>query len=117
MQVANYSLQLYCRYIARILWVAQENSPRTIVRYRDENGLEPSTDWFNELRDIRTQVRITRRIDRLEAGFKKRYLAKVTPALKTSMRLLRQWDIRSLCSGVLANSSSDFKHSAFHSTA
>ena len=48
--------------------MAQENSPRTIVRYRDENGLEPFTDWFNELRDIRTQVRIARRIDRMEAG-------------------------------------------------
>ena len=29
--------------------MTQEVRPRTIVRYNDENGVEPFTEWFNGL--------------------------------------------------------------------
>ena len=42
--------------------------PREIETYRTQNGHEPFTEWFNTIRDVRTQTRIRRRLDRLEKG-------------------------------------------------
>lgn len=48
--------------------MAQEARPRTIVRYKDESGIEPFTDWLEGLRDAKTRLRILRRVDRMESG-------------------------------------------------
>ncbi|MDE0638225.1 MAG: type II toxin-antitoxin system RelE/ParE family toxin [Candidatus Poribacteria bacterium] len=42
--------------------------PREIETYRTQNGREPFTEWFNAIRDTRTQTRIRGRLDRLEKG-------------------------------------------------
>ncbi|MDE0427905.1 MAG: type II toxin-antitoxin system RelE/ParE family toxin [Candidatus Poribacteria bacterium] len=42
--------------------------PREIETYRTQNGREPFTEWFNAVRDTRTQSRIRGRLDRLEKG-------------------------------------------------
>ena len=42
--------------------------PREIEAYRTQNGREPFTEWFNAVRDTRTQNRIRGRLDRLEKG-------------------------------------------------
>ena len=41
---------------------------REIETYRTQNGREPFTEWFTTIRDVRTQTRIRRRLDRLEKG-------------------------------------------------
>lgn len=36
--------------------------------YQDPRGREPFTEWYNSLKDIRTQARIRARLRRVEAG-------------------------------------------------
>ncbi len=48
--------------------MAQEARPRTIIRYSDEKGAEPFTEWLEGLRDALTRQRIIRRIDRVKSG-------------------------------------------------
>ena len=42
--------------------------PREIQIYRDQNGREPFTDWFEAIRDLKMLNRIQARLDRLESG-------------------------------------------------
>ncbi len=42
--------------------------PREIQIYRDQNGREPFTDWFESVRDLKILNRIQARLDRLESG-------------------------------------------------
>ena len=46
----------------------RNTQPREIETYRSQNGREPFTEWFNAIRDIRTQTRIRRRLDQVEKG-------------------------------------------------
>lgn len=39
-----------------------------LVRYRSEDGREPFTDWFRNLRDAKAQARIYARIRQIESG-------------------------------------------------
>ena len=48
--------------------MAQEVRPRTVLRYCDENGSEPFTQWIVNVRDATTRRRILRRVDRMESG-------------------------------------------------
>ena len=41
---------------------------REIQIYRDQNGREPFTDWFESIRDLKILNRIQARLDRLESG-------------------------------------------------
>lgn len=45
-----------------------ETRPRQLVVYQTPEGIEPFTRWFRALRDVEAVARITRRLDRLEAG-------------------------------------------------
>ena len=36
--------------------------------YQDQRGREPFTEWYNSLKDIRTQARIRKRLRRVEVG-------------------------------------------------
>ena len=42
--------------------------PRELIVYRTAEGEEPFARWFSSLRDSEAVARITRRLDRLEAG-------------------------------------------------
>ena len=42
--------------------------PRKIQYYRDRHGRTPFTEWIQSIRDIKTQNRILRRLDRLTWG-------------------------------------------------
>ncbi len=42
--------------------------PREIQIFRDQNGREPFTDWFESVRDLKILNRIQARLDRLESG-------------------------------------------------
>jgi putative addiction module killer protein len=46
----------------------RNTQPREIETYQTQSGREPFTEWFNAIRDTRTQTRIRRRLDRLEKG-------------------------------------------------
>lgn len=39
-----------------------------IQEYEDDNGRAPYTDWLDNLRDRRAQVKIIRQVDRMELG-------------------------------------------------
>ena len=41
---------------------------KTLEIYRDARGREPFIDWYEAIRDIRTQARIRNRLRRVEAG-------------------------------------------------
>lgn len=45
-----------------------ETTPKRIIVYRTEQESEPFTNWFNALKDTRTQARIDARLARVEAG-------------------------------------------------
>lgn len=40
--------------------------PKEIQRYVEPNGKIPFTQWLNSLRDLKTQAKIRRRLDRLK---------------------------------------------------
>ena len=42
--------------------------PRELEIYRDLNGREPYTEWFESIRDLKTRTRIQDRLDRIESG-------------------------------------------------
>ena len=42
--------------------------PRKLEAYRTPNGREPFTEWFESLRDPKTQDRIQARLDYLKSG-------------------------------------------------
>ncbi len=42
--------------------------PKTVLIYQDENGHEPYTEWFKNLRDARIKARIEARLRRLATG-------------------------------------------------
>ena len=42
--------------------------PRELEFYRTQNGREPFTEWFESIRDMKTQTRIRRQLTRLEVG-------------------------------------------------
>ena len=45
-----------------------EARPRKLIVYQTPEGEEPFTRWYQCLRDVEVVARITRRLDRLEAG-------------------------------------------------
>ena len=42
--------------------------PREVQYYQTVNGREPFTEWYDSLRDPKTQNRINRRLERIETG-------------------------------------------------
>ena len=42
--------------------------PREIQIFRDQNGREPFTEWFESIRDLKIINRIQNRLDRVESG-------------------------------------------------
>ena len=42
--------------------------PRELEFYRTPNGRQPFTEWFESIRDMKTQTRIRRQLTRLEVG-------------------------------------------------
>ncbi len=48
--------------------MVREATPKEVIIYADENGVEPFTDWLNGLRDPRTRRRILQRITRVQSG-------------------------------------------------
>ena len=48
--------------------MANAATPKRVIVYADENGVEPFTDWLYGLRDIMGRKRILARIVRLEQG-------------------------------------------------
>jgi len=48
--------------------MAQEARERTVIRYCDEDGVEPYTTWFEGLRDKKTRLRIATRVSRMNSG-------------------------------------------------
>ena len=42
--------------------------PREIREYRTEEGKTPFGEWFESLKDVRTQARIDARLNRLRCG-------------------------------------------------
>ncbi len=42
--------------------------PRELKFYRTPNGRQPFTEWFESIRDMKTQTRIRRQLTRLEVG-------------------------------------------------
>jgi putative addiction module killer protein len=42
--------------------------PRELQFYRTPNGRQPFTEWFESIRDMKTQTRIRRQLTRLEVG-------------------------------------------------
>ncbi|MDZ8227227.1 type II toxin-antitoxin system RelE/ParE family toxin [Nostoc sp. ChiVER01] len=45
-----------------------EVSPKEIKSYLSVNGINPFSEWFDSLRDIRAKAKIRARLDRVEAG-------------------------------------------------
>ncbi|MGF2039407.1 MAG: type II toxin-antitoxin system RelE/ParE family toxin [Nostoc sp. CmiVER01] len=45
-----------------------EVSPKEIRSYLSVNGINPFSEWFDSLRDIRAKAKIRARLDRVEAG-------------------------------------------------
>jgi putative addiction module killer protein len=45
-----------------------EASPKEIRNYLSVNGINPFSEWFDSLRDIRAKAKIRARLDRVEAG-------------------------------------------------
>lgn len=45
-----------------------EARPRQLIVYQTPEGEEPFTRWYRSLRDVEAVARITRRLDRMEAG-------------------------------------------------
>jgi putative component of toxin-antitoxin plasmid stabilization module len=45
-----------------------EVSPKEIRSYLSVNGVNPFSEWFDSLRDIRAKAKIRARLDRVEAG-------------------------------------------------
>ncbi|MHC5933431.1 type II toxin-antitoxin system RelE/ParE family toxin [Nostoc sp.] len=45
-----------------------EVSPKEIRSYLSVNGVNPFSEWFDSLRDIRAKAKIRARFDRVEAG-------------------------------------------------
>ncbi len=45
-----------------------EASPKEIRSYLSVNGINPFSEWFDSLRDIRAKAKIRARLDRVEAG-------------------------------------------------
>lgn len=58
-----------------------------LIRYQNEDGSVPLTDWLSTLRDVQAKIAIRRRIDRFEAGNpgKTRYLRDGVSELKIDM--------------------------------
>ena len=48
--------------------MANENTPKSVIVYRNAAGKEPFTDWLNGLRNPSTRRRILKRLLRLEQG-------------------------------------------------
>lgn len=48
--------------------MADRNSPKTVIFYRNAAGTEPFSDWLNRLRDSVARRRILTRLRRLEQG-------------------------------------------------
>lgn len=48
--------------------MADRNSPKTVIFYRNAAGIEPFVDWLNRLRDSVVRRRILTRLRRLEQG-------------------------------------------------
>jgi putative addiction module killer protein len=48
--------------------LGQSVTPKTIKAYKDEDGNEPFTAWFRNLKDTHAKARIEVRLRRLESG-------------------------------------------------
>lgn len=46
----------------------QENTPKQLFIYRDENGVEPFIQWLESIKDTVTRARIKNRVSRIELG-------------------------------------------------
>ncbi len=48
--------------------MAQPATPKTVIIYADETGMEPFTEWLEGLRDAQARRRILIRLRRVEQG-------------------------------------------------
>ena len=46
----------------------RDTHPREVQYYQTPNGREPFTEWYDSLRDPKTQNRIDKRLERIEVG-------------------------------------------------